>query len=237
MSPQLIVELRKVTKQYLRLSRPPFTVLTDVSLSIAPGKLVAILGKSGSGKSTLLNLVAGLDRPTAGEVCVIGTVLQDLNEDALAAWRGRSVGIVFQFFQLLPTLSVLENVMLAMDFRGVIPRRDRRAKAYQLLDLVGIADQADKLPAMLSGGEQQRAAIARALANDPPLLVADEPTGSLDSRTADAVLELFAELVNQGRTLLVVTHDEELAQRADRVVRLADGAVVDDQVLRAGGEA
>ena len=127
--------------------------------------------------------------------------------------------------------------MLAMDFRGVIPRRDRRAKAYQLLDLVGIADQADKLPAMLSGGEQQRAAIARALANDPPLLVADEPTGSLDSRTADAVLELFAELVNQGRTLLVVTHDEELAQRADRVVRLADGAVVDDQVLRAGGEA
>lgn len=236
MSPVPLIKLRNVTKQYPRASGPPFTALNDVSLHVASGELVAVLGKSGSGKSTLLNLVAGLDRPTLGDVCVAGATLQNFNEDALAVWRGKSVGVVFQFFQLLPTLSVLENVMLAMDFRGVIPRRSRPAKAYHLLELVGIANQAGSLPATLSGGEQQRAAIARALANDPPLLIADEPTGSLDSRTADAVLELFTELVDRGRTLLIVTHDEELARRANRVVRLADGAVVDDQVLHAGDD-
>ena len=232
-----LVELLNVTKEYRRASGDPFTALKRVSLSVAAGEFTALLGKSGSGKSTLLNLIAGLDRPTAGEVIVAGTRLRGLSEDALAAWRGRNVGVVFQFFQLLPTLTVIENVMLAMDFLDSVPRRERPDRARALLELVGISDQADKLPATLSGGQQQRAAVARALANDPPILVADEPTGNLDSHTAGSVLDLFGDLVERGKTLVVVTHDDEVTRRAHEVVRLADGMVMGEEAFVARGGA
>jgi putative ABC transport system ATP-binding protein len=187
------------------------------------GELVGIVGKSGSGKSTLLNLIAGIDRPSGGEVWVGGTAVHALSERRLAGWRGRNVGVVFQFFQLLPTLTVAENVMLPMDFCDTYPRAERRRRALGLLARMGIADQADKLPLALSGGQQQRAAIARALANDPPIIVADEPTGRLDSATAESVFRIFLGLVEQGKTIVMVTHDTALAQRVSRVVRIVDG--------------
>lgn len=222
-----MIELRGVTKRYPGEGGGS-AALQDVHLHVAAGEFVAVVGKSGSGKSTLLNLVAGIDRPTAGEVRIAATRLGDLDESRLAAWRGRNVGVVFQFFQLLPTLTVLENVMLPMDLCGTRPRADARTHALSLLEQVGIADQAGKLPAALSGGQQQRAAIARALANDAPVLVADEPTGNLDSRTADSVLELLANAAGRGRTVLMVTHERDVAGVVDRVVTLADGRVVGD---------
>ncbi|MBI5542276.1 MAG: ABC transporter ATP-binding protein, partial [Deltaproteobacteria bacterium] len=185
-----LIELRGVTKTFPARGGA-ISALREVDLSIARGEFVAVVGKSGSGKSTLLNLIAGIDRPSMGVVLVGATPVHSLDESRLAAWRGRSVGVVFQFFQLLPTLTVLENVMLPMDFCRTLPRPQARTRAMELLSQVDIADQAGKLPSALSGGQQQRAAIARALANDPPLLVADEPTGNLDSRTAEAVLELL----------------------------------------------
>lgn len=205
-----------------------FFALRDVCLSIEGGEFVAIVGKSGSGKSTLLNLVAGIDRPTQGTVDVGTTAVHRLSENQLAAWRGKNVGVVFQFFQLMPTLTAIENVMLPMDFRGVWPPRERLDRARRLLADVALGDQAAKLPAELSGGEQQRVAIARALANDPPLIVADEPTGNLDSRTADAVFALFTDLVRHGKTIVFVTHDRDLASRASRLITLSDGRIVDD---------
>lgn len=223
-----MIELMGVQKQYATAAGA-FSALRDVDLRVGAGELVAVVGKSGSGKSTLLNLVAGIDRPSAGEVTVAGTRLATLPEGPLAAWRGRNVGVVFQFFQLLPTLTILENVALPMDLCRTRPRREARRRALELLDQVGIAEQAAKLPAALSGGQQQRAAIARALANDPPILVADEPTGNLDSRTADSVLELLAASADQGRTVLMVTHERDVASRVERVVTLADGAVVGDE--------
>jgi putative ABC transport system ATP-binding protein len=185
-----------------------------------------VVGKSGSGKSTMLNLIAGIDRPSAGEIAVAGTALGSLGESGLAAWRGRSIGLVFQFFQLLPTLTVAENVMLPMDFGRTYPAAERRPRALELLERVEIADQADKLPASLSGGQQQRAAIARALANDPPILLADEPTGNLDSHTADAVLDLFTALASAGRTIVMVTHEQSAERHAERSLTLADGRIV-----------
>ena len=226
---QALIYLQDVSKAYRNPAGNAFTALDNINLQITSGRLTAILGKSGSGKSTLLNLLAGLDQPTSGGVLVGEQAIHDMSEDALARWRGRNVGMIFQFFQLLPTLTVLENVVLGMDLCRAIPRRERRERASDLLDLVGIGEQAHKLPATLSGGQQQRAAIARALANDPPLLLADEPTGNLDSQTAGAVLDLFGELVDLGKTLIVVTHDQELAQRAQRVIRLADGALVNEK--------
>lgn len=222
-----LIEVRGVSKVYAGPDGG-FAALRDVNLALSPGELTAVVGKSGSGKSTLVNLIAGLDRPTRGEVLVGATAVHALDENALALWRGRNVGVVFQFFQLLPTLTVAENVMLPMDFCATYPAARARARARELLDLVGIADQADKLPSTLSGGQQQRAAIARALANDPPLVVADEPTGNLDSRTADAVLTLLRDLAAGGKTVVVVTHERDLAARFDRVVTLADGRVVDE---------
>ncbi|HSN15229.1 MAG TPA: ABC transporter ATP-binding protein, partial [Anaeromyxobacteraceae bacterium] len=207
-----MIELVGVQKQYATAAGD-FSALRDVDLRVGAGELVAVVGKSGSGKSTLLNLVAGIDRPSAGEVTVAGTRLATLPEGPLAAWRGRNVGVVFQFFQLLPTLTILENVALPMDLCRTRPRREARRRALELLDQVGIAEQAAKLPAALSGGQQQRAAIARALANDPPILVADEPTGNLDSRTADSVLALLAASADQGRTVLMVTHERDVASR------------------------
>ncbi|WP_418346641.1 ABC transporter ATP-binding protein [Spirosoma montaniterrae] len=202
--------------------------LNRVSLDVPAGQRVAIIGKSGSGKSTLLNLLTGIDQATDGTVLIGGQLLGQLSENELARWRGKHVGIVFQFFQLMPTLTVLENIVFAMDLVGIVPTGQREDKARNLLDRVGLADQADKLPQTLSGGQQQRVAIARALANDPPLLVADEPTGNLDSQTTESILALFESINAQGVTLLIVTHDEDVARRAHRTIRLRDGQLVDD---------
>ncbi len=203
----------------------PVTVLHGIDLEVRAGAFVAVVGRSGSGKSTLLNLIAGIDRPTSGQVRVGETRVQALTEDRLARWRGRQVGVVFQFFQLLPTLTVLDNVMLPMDFAGTLSGGPARRRALELLDRVRIADQAHKLPAALSGGQQQRAAIARALANDPPLVLADEPTGSLDSQAAGGVVELLAAQARAGKTVVLVTHEREVRRQVDEVITLADGRI------------
>jgi putative ABC transport system ATP-binding protein len=222
------IQVSDVVKAY-PLSAGEVIAVDHLSLDIAQGEFVSIVGRSGSGKTTLLNLLAGIDRPTAGTVRVAGADLGSLSESGLAAWRGRNVGLVFQFFQLLPTLTVVENVMLPMDFAKKIPAGERRDRARHLLERMGVGDQADKVPATLSGGQQQRAAIARALANDPPILLADEPTGNLDSTTADSVLELFAELNADGQTVVVVTHERDVKSIAGRQVTLVDGRVVADE--------
>jgi len=222
-----LIRLEGVSLSYPPASAP-FRALRDVDLSVHRGEHVAIVGRSGSGKSSLLNLITGLDRPSAGSVIVDGTEVHALKEGPLALWRGRTIGIVFQFFQLLPTMTISENVHLAMELVGVVPKPDRKARAVELLERTGIADKAGSLPSELSGGEQQRAAIARALANDPLLLVADEPTGNLDSRNADLVMDIFDGLVEAGKTVVVVTHERSLAGRYARVITLADGTVVDD---------
>ena len=223
-----VIQVRDVVKGY-PLGAGEFVAINHLSLGITQGQFVAVVGRSGSGKTTLLNLLAGIDRPTSGTVGVAGADLGSLSESGLAAWRGRNVGLVFQFFQLLPTLTVIENVLLPMDFAKTIPVGERRDRAKHLLERVGVGGQADKLPATLSGGQQQRAAIARALANDPPLLLADEPTGNLDSATAEAVLELFADLNADGRTIVVVTHERDIRAIVGREVTLVDGRVVNDE--------
>jgi putative ABC transport system ATP-binding protein len=224
-----LISLNQVSKCY-ETPAGKFTALEDVTLDIAEGEFVAISGKSGSGKSTLLNLAGGIDRPTSGSVVIGGSPIESLSENALSKWRCRNIGFVFQFFQLLPTLTAAENVMLPMDFRRGIPAGQRRARALQLLDMAGIADQADKLPATLSGGQQQRVAIARALANEPPVILADEPTGNLDSQTGASILRLFARLAAEGRTVLIVTHERELSGLVDRTIELGDGRIVSQQV-------
>ncbi len=220
-----VIALRQAGKTYATPAGP-FVALSGVDLEVARGEMLAVVGKSGSGKSTLLNLIGGIDRATVGEVRVAGTSVHDASESVLARWRGRHVGVVFQFFQLLPTLTAIENVMLPMDFGDVHPPRERRRRALERLDRVGVAEQADKLPATLSGGQQQRVAVARALANDPPVIVADEPTGNLDSTTGRAVLDLFRALAAQGTTVVVATHERDIASLANRIVELADGRVV-----------
>jgi putative ABC transport system ATP-binding protein len=221
-----LIELRRVVKQY-QGKAGAVTALKGIDLQVSAGEFVAVLGKSGAGKTTLVNVISGIDRPTSGEIRVAGTPVHALGEDDRAAWRGRSIGVVYQFFQLLPTLSVLHNVMLPMDLTGRLSVREQKERAMRLLDQVGIAGHAHKLPSALSGGQQQRVAIARALANDPPILLADEPTGSLDSSTANEVLGVFQELAAQGKTLLIVTHDKDIVKRAGRTIRLADGEVVE----------
>jgi len=223
-----LIDLRDAAKTY-HSDAGDFPALRGVNLRVGRREFVSVIGKSGSGKSTLINLITGIDRPTAGELWVAGAPLHAMTEDGLAVWRGRAVGVVFQFFQLLPTLTVLENVMLPMDFSNTLRPGERERRAMRLLEAVEIDDQADKLPANISGGQQQRVAIARALANDPPLIVADEPTGNLDSQTAEAVISLFERLVEQDKTVLMVTHDMDLALRATRVVRLADGRIIADE--------
>ncbi len=220
-----ILELRAVSHDYTTAAGP-FTALRDVSVAVQPGEFLAVVGESGSGKSTLLSLLAGIDRPTRGEVIVAGTPVHALAEHELSPWRGRAVGIVFQFFQLLPTLTAAENVMLPMDFCHVHAAGERRARAVALLDRLGVSAQQDKLPSTLSGGQQQRVAIARALANAPALLLADEPTGNLDSRTSAAMLGLFRELAQEGQTIVMVTHERRAMEHASRVLTLADGRVV-----------
>ena len=223
-----LIDLRDVIKTY-ETGAGDVTVLRDITLKVERGEFIRVVGPSGSGKSTLLNMITGIDRPTEGQVFVGGEAVHKLNENQLARWRGRNVGFIFQFFQLLPTLTILENVMLPMDFCRVYKRRERKGQAMALLELVDIADQAHKLPSALSGGQQQRAAIARALANDPSVIVADEPTGNLDTATANEVFELFENLVDQGKTLLVVTHDRSLSGRTERVLHILDGRLHRDQ--------
>ena len=224
--PTHLIELRRVVKTYTS-GAGAFTALKGIDLQVDAGEFVAVIGKSGSGKTTLVNMISGIDRPTSGEVWVGGVPVHTLGEGPMAEWRGRNVGIVFQFFQLLPTLTLVENVMLPMDFCHLYTPRERWERALHLLELVGVAEHAHKLPSAVSGGQQQRAAIARALANDPPILLADEPTGNLDSHAAEAVFQLFASLVEQGKTVLMVTHDPDLASRVTRTVTLVDGAIVD----------
>lgn len=222
-----LIELKGVTKAY-EGAAGIFTALKGIDLNVNAGELVAVIGKSGSGKSTLINMITGIDEPTSGQVFVASTPVHALNQEQLAVWRGKNVGIVFQFFQLLPTLTIAENVVLPMDFCHMYPPRERRERAIALLEKVGIAEQADKLPASLSGGQQQRSAIARALANDPPLIVADEPTGNLDSQTSGTVMQLFADLAGEGKTVVMVTHERDLSRYFARSVLLSDGIIAAD---------
>lgn len=222
-----IIELRGVVKVYATPAGP-FTALKGVDLTVERGEFLAVVGKSGSGKSTLINMFTGIDHPTDGEVIVADTPIRHLDEGKMAEWRGRTMGIVFQFFQLLPTLTVIENVMIPMDLAGMYSLGERYDRAMHLLTQIGMADDAHKFPAVLSTGQAQRAAIARALANDPPILVADEPTGNLDTRNARIVFDLFASLAAAGKTIVMVTHDDELAQRVPRKVTIADGLIVDE---------
>lgn len=222
------VLLSSVRKTYVT-GAGEFEALRGIDLQIGKGVFAAVVGKSGSGKSTLINMITGIDRPTSGEVWVAGTPVHQLTENEIAIWRGRTVGVVFQFFQLLPTLTALENVMLPMDFCDCFLPEERSKRALALLNLVGIGEQADKLPANLSGGQQQRVAIARSLANDPPLLVADEPTGNLDSGTAAAIIDLFRELAEAGKTIVMVTHDQDLVRKAQRIITVAEGLIASDE--------
>lgn len=222
-----LIELRRVSKAY-DVAAGKFLALKDVDMQANTGEFVAVVGKSGSGKSTLINMITGIDTPTSGEVFVATTPVHGFDQEQLAVWRGRNVGVVFQFFQLLPTLTIAENIVLPMDFCNTFPVNERRARALSLLEKVGIVEQADKLPSDLSGGQQQRAAIARALANDPPLVVADEPTGNLDSATSEAVMQLFANLAADGKTVLMVTHERDLTRYFTRSITLADGVIVNE---------
>lgn len=223
-----LIYLQNIHKVY-KTAAGEFPALKGVDLRVDKGEFVAIVGKSGSGKSTLVNMVTGIDHPTKGEVHVAGNAIHHLKEGKLAEWRGRNLGVIFQFFQLLPTLTAIENVMLPMDFCNMYSRNDRPKIALDLLDQVGLKDQAYKIPSTLSGGQQQRVAIARALANDPPLLMADEPTGNLDSSTADNIYDLFNRLVAEGKTIVMVTHDKDISKRVKRTITIADGEIVSDE--------
>jgi ABC-type lipoprotein export system ATPase subunit len=227
-----MIDLHDVHKYY-KTAISDYHALNSIDLQINAGEFVSIIGKSGSGKSTLLNMITGIDRPSTGEVFVNGTAVHTMGENRMARWRGKNLGIVFQFFQLLPTISVIENIMLPMDFCRTYPMRQREKRALELLELVELADHAYKLPTALSGGQQQRIAIARALANDPPVVIADEPTGNLDSKTAESVFALFNDLVSKGKTIIIVTHDSALAKRTHRTALIADGEIVNEYVAQA----
>lgn len=236
MGEKSLITLESVEKIY-KTKAGPLKVLKGVNFQVNEGEFVAIVGPSGSGKSTLINMITGIDRPTSGEVYVAGQRLTHLNENQVAKWRGRNVGVVFQFFQLLPTITVLENVMLPMHYVGTY-KGNRRERAMELLELVDIPDVADKYPSQISGGQQQRAAIARALSNDPKVIVGDEPTGNLDTVSAGLIFALFEELVSQGKTIVMVTHDRDLAGQVPRVEEVRDGQLMGkseiDQRLVAG---
>ena len=226
-----IVEVTNVVKSF-PVGDDELTILKGISFCVENGEFVTIMGPSGNGKSTLLNMITGIDHPTFGEVVVTGREVHRMSENQLATWRGEHVGIIFQFFQMLPALSLLQNIILPMDFARKYSTKERKDRAMQLLESVSLADQAHKLPGQVSGGQQQRAAIARALANDPPLVVADEPTGNLDTQASDEVFYLFRDLVQQGKTLLMVTHDKELARRVPRVIEIIDGKITRDEYVR-----
>jgi putative ABC transport system ATP-binding protein len=226
-----LIELNKVVKAY-KTPAGDFIALKGIDAHFYPGEFASIIGKSGSGKSTMLNMITGIDHPTSGQVRIGDTLLKGMSESNLSVWRGRNLGIVFQFFQLLPMLSLLENTMLPMDFCSMYPPADREGRALELLKLVGLEHLAHKHPASISLGQQQCAAIARALANDPPTLIADEPTGNLDSKTAEMVIDIFEKLVQRGKTILIVTHDITVARHATHMLILSDGELIDEQVER-----
>ena len=228
---EYLITLNDIAKTY-KTDAGDFFALKNIKLQIGNGEFVGVIGKSGSGKSTLINMITGIDRPSKGEVYVTGTPIHTLSEGQVAQWRGRNLGIVFQFFQLLPMLTVLENVMLPMDFCKMYRPHQRRERALSVLDLVDVAEHANKLPGQLSGGEQQRVAIARALANDPPIVMADEPTGNLDSKTSERVFQLFEELVASGKTIIMVTHDGDQARRVKRTIVIADGEIIEEYLAR-----
>lgn len=221
---EVLIRLNGVTKSFV-VGSGRFSALKSVDLEIRKGQMVSITGKSGSGKSTLLNIITGIDKTTEGSVSVNGVRIDRLSESDLASWRGKNIGVVFQFFQLIPTLTIAENVMLPMDFCNTYPRSERRKRALSILESVGIIEQADKFPSSLSGGQQQRAAIARALANDPSIIVADEPTGNLDSNTATSIFELFSALARSGKTVIVVTHEREFSSYFEQCISIADGVI------------
>ena len=222
-----LIKLRGVVKTY-HSAAGDFTALKDVDLEVDPGEFVAVIGKSGSGKSTLINMITGIDRPTSGEVIVGDVAVHRLRQSRMAEWRGRNIGVIFQFFQLLPTLTVVENLMLPMDFCHIGTMRQRKERAMHLLEQVDLVEHARKLPSRLSGGQRQRVAIARAMVNDPPILVADEPTGNLDSKTAESIFRLFERLVEGGKTILMVTHDNDLAERVTRTLIISDGKIIEE---------
>jgi putative ABC transport system ATP-binding protein len=227
-----IIQMRGIVKTFVNAAGA-FTALKGIDLDIWQGEFVSIIGKSGSGKSTLLNMLTGIDHPTEGKVIIHGTDLYAMNESQRSLWRGRHLGIVFQFFQLLPTLTLLENIMLPMDYVDIIPYHQRAGRALELLEMVGLEKHAHKLPAAVSGGQQQSAAIARALANNPEIIVADEPTGNLDSRSAAHIIEIFSQLSRQGKTIVMVTHDPDLTRRTTRTVIISDGELVHPIIARA----
>jgi putative ABC transport system ATP-binding protein len=219
------IELRNLDKVY-NSGKTEFQALKNINLVMDNGGLIAIIGPSGSGKSTMLNMITGIDRPTKGAVIVDGQRIDNMKEDALAKWRGENIGIIFQFFQLFPTLTALENAMLPMDLAKKGNLKNRRKIAQRNLELVGLGDKLNNLPSELSGGEQQRVAIARALANDPKIIIGDEPTGNLDSKTEKMMFELLEKLNKQGKTVIFVTHSKELARRASKRITILDGEVV-----------
>ncbi len=223
-----LIELQEVVKTFSGAAGT-FTALKKLNLQVERGEFVSIVGKSGSGKSTLINMITGIDRPTSGQVLIGDTAVQSLNEEQIAIWRGQTIGVIFQFFQLLPPLTAVENVMLPMDYGRRYSPAERPRRAIALLEEVGMADYMHRLPSALSGGQQQCIAIARAMANDPVILAADEPTGNLDSKTSEMVIQLFEKLAGGGKTILMVTHDNDLAARAQRTVVLADGKIIDER--------
>jgi putative ABC transport system ATP-binding protein len=227
-----LIEMRDIYKIF-KTGAGDFTALNGVNVCFFEGEFVSVVGKSGSGKSTLVNMLTGIDHPTSGSVQVGEHYIHQLSEGQMSTWRGSNLGIIFQFFQLLPMLSILENIMLPMDFAKLIPFQEREERAMHLLELVGLQDYAHDLPAEVSGGQQQSAAIARALANDPPIIIADEPTGNLDSRSADAVFDIFNDLAAQGKTIIMVTHDRSLAERTHRMMLLSDGELVNNWIANA----
>lgn len=230
-----LIELNQVVKTY-ESAAGTFMALRGVDLTVNKGEFVSVVGKSGSGKSTLINMLTGIDRPTSGTVFVEETAVHTLSEGQMAVWRGKALGIVFQFFQLLPTLTIVENVMLPMDFCNMYKFSEREERALHLLEQVDVVEHAYKLPTAISGGQQQRVAIARALANDPPIIVADEPTGNLDSKTTEAIFKLFNELIARGVTIVMVTHDNDLAMKGTRLITIADGEIVSDEALNKAAE-
>ncbi len=227
-----VIRMRGITKVFSSAAGQ-VAVLKGIDIDVRQGEFVSVVGRSGSGKSTLVNMLTRIDRPTSGTVQVGSVMIKDLPEGKMAIWRGKNMGVVFQFFQLLPMLTLVENVILPMDFCNVYPPASREKRALELLERVGLEKLAYKLPGAVSGGQQQSAAVARALANDPPILIADEPTGNLDSSTAEQVIGIFEELIAQGKTVLMVTHDQVLAQRTSRILLISDGELVDEAVARA----
>jgi len=223
---QETINLHDVSKHF-QTGQTDFTALQNISISIKTGDFIGLLGKSGSGKSTLMNIMSGIDTPSSGDVTVNGIVINHLSAGELDRWRGINIGLVFQFFQLIPTLTVIENILLPMDFCGIIPPKERLSRARFLLDAVGIGEKARQFPAILSGGEKQRVAIARALANDPPIILADEPTGNLDSSNSERVFELFARLNQQGKTIMIVSHDASISDYCSKAIYIEDGVITE----------